>query len=51
MEKQFTIHVKEVKGFKMIGFDENEFTKDELIIILNRCLHRLLTDYDYYLEK
>lgn len=46
MEKQFVIRVKEIDGQKMVGFDDSEFTVDELIVILNRCLHMLLTEYD-----
>ena len=48
--KQFIINIKEIENQKIIGFDLKGITKDEAIVILNRCLFRLLTGYDDYVN-
>jgi hypothetical protein len=48
--KQLIIHIKEIQNQKIIGFELKDFTKDEAIIILNRCLFRLLDGYDDYID-
>ena len=44
--KKLTIYIREINGQKLVGFELKEITKDEAIVILNRCLHRLIHDYD-----
>ncbi|MBW2975199.1 hypothetical protein KY366_05770 [Candidatus Woesearchaeota archaeon] len=48
--KQLTIHIKEIEDQKVIGFELKDITKDEAIVIFNRCLFRLLNGYDDYVD-
>lgn len=44
--KKLIIHIQEIDNQKLIGFELKDITKDEAIVIFNRCLNRLLYDYD-----
>ena len=44
--KRLIIEIKEIDDQKVLGFELKEISKDEAIIILNRCLFGLLADYD-----
>ena len=48
--EKLVIHIKETKNQKIIAFELGELSRDEAIIILNRCLYRLLHDYDEYVN-
>ncbi len=48
--KKLIISIEEIEDHKLIDFELKDITKDEAIIIFNRCLNRLLHDYDYYVE-
>lgn len=46
MKKQLIIHTTEVEDQQLLGFELIDISKDEAIVMLNRCLHSLLNDYD-----
>jgi len=48
--KQLIIHIKESKNQKIVGFELKGISKDEAIVILNRCLFRLMHEYDDYVD-
>lgn len=50
MEKNIVINIKELRGEKIMGFELNEISEDEAIVILQRCLFKLLEGYDDYLK-
>ena len=49
--KKLIIHVQDIDNQKLVGFELEGITKDEAIVILNRCLFRLLNGYDDFLSK
>lgn len=48
--KQLTINIHNIENKKVIGFELNDISKDEAIVIFNRCIFQLLNGYDDYIE-
>ena len=48
--RQLVIEIMEIKNKKIIAFELDDISKDDAIVILNRCLFRLLHSYDDYME-
>jgi hypothetical protein len=48
--RQLVIRIKEIGNKKIIGFELDGISKDEAIVVLNRCLFRLLDDYDDFIK-
>jgi hypothetical protein len=42
--KKIMIHIKEIDEKKLIGLDIKDFTKEEVIVVLNICLNKILND-------
>ena len=48
--KKIIIHVTETDNHKLIGLELNGITKDEAVVILNRCLNKILHEYEFQAE-
>jgi hypothetical protein len=48
--KKLIIYVTETDNHKLVGIELNDISKDEAVVILNRCLNKLLHEYEFQAE-